>query len=71
MTVDTKIQYSRMGARLLGHVQNGTTDWAADTMEVPSTEYTDHSLVHHHHLLLTRNKLEINLDSSWLMKMET
>jgi hypothetical protein len=41
MTVDTKIQYSRMGARLLGHVQNGTTDWAADTMEVPSTEYTD------------------------------
>ena len=41
MTVDTKIQYSRMGARLLDHVQNGTTDWAADTMEVPSTEYTD------------------------------
>ena len=41
MTVDTKIQYSRMGARLLDHVQNGTTDWAADTMEVPSTEYTE------------------------------
>jgi hypothetical protein len=35
MTVDTKIQYSRMGARLLDHVQNGTTDWAVDTMEVP------------------------------------
>jgi phenylpropionate dioxygenase-like ring-hydroxylating dioxygenase large terminal subunit len=41
MTVDTKIQYSRMAGRLLDHVQNGTTDWAADTMEVPSTEYTD------------------------------
>jgi len=44
MTVDTKIQYSRMGARLLDHVQNGTTDWAADTMEVPSTEYTDSAI---------------------------
>lgn len=41
MTVDTKIQYSRMAGRLLEHVQNGTTDWAADTMEVASTEYTD------------------------------
>ena len=36
MTVDTKVQYARMGARLIDHVKNGTTDWAADTMEVPS-----------------------------------
>ena len=41
MTVDTKVQYARMGARLIDHVKNGTTDWAADTMEVPSTNYTD------------------------------
>lgn len=41
MTVDTKIQYSRMAGRLLDHVENGTTDWAANTMEVPSTNYTD------------------------------
>ena len=41
MTVDTKVQYARMGARLIDHVKNGTTDWAADTMEVPSSSYTD------------------------------
>ena len=41
MTVDTKIQYSRMGGRLIDHVANGTTDWAEGTMEVPSTDYTD------------------------------
>ena len=41
MTVDTKIQYSRMAGRLIDHVANGTTDWAEGTMEVPSTEYTD------------------------------
>jgi len=41
MTVDTKIQYSRMAGRLIDHVANGTTDWAERTMEVPSTEYTD------------------------------
>ena len=41
MTVDTKIQYSRMAGRLIDHVANGTTDWADGTMEVPSTEYTD------------------------------
>ena len=41
MTVDTKIQYSRMAGRLIGHVANGTTDWAEGTMEVPSIEYTD------------------------------
>jgi len=44
MTVDTKIQYSRMAGRLLDHVANGTTDWAASTMEVPSTDYTDEAL---------------------------
>ena len=44
MTVDTKIQYSRMAGRLLDHVINGTTDWAASTMEVPSTDYTDEAL---------------------------
>ena len=44
MTVDTKIQYSRMAGRLLDHVTNGTTDWAASTMEVPSTDYTDEAL---------------------------
>jgi hypothetical protein len=41
MTVDTKIQYSRMAGRLIDHVANGTTDWADGTMEVLSTEYTD------------------------------
>jgi hypothetical protein len=41
MTIDTKLQYSRMAGRLIDHVANGTTDWATDTMEVPSTEYTD------------------------------
>ena len=41
MTIDTKLQYSRMAGRLIDHVANGTTDWADDTMEVPSTEYTD------------------------------
>ena len=41
MTVDTKIQYSRMAGRLIDHVANGTTDWAEGTMEVASTEYTD------------------------------
>ena len=41
MTADTKVQYSYMAGRLLDHVVNGTTDWAASTMEVPSTDYTD------------------------------
>ena len=41
MTVDTKIQYSRMAGGLIDHVANGTTDWADGTMEVHSTEYTD------------------------------
>ena len=41
MTVDTKIQYSRMAGRLIDHVANGTTDWAEGTMEVASTDYTN------------------------------
>ena len=36
-----KSQYSRMAERLLDHVEFGTTDWAADTMKVASSEYTD------------------------------
>ncbi len=36
-----KKQYSRMAERLIDHVELGTTDWADDTMKIPSTEYTD------------------------------
>ncbi|MEM1189452.1 MAG: SRPBCC family protein [Pseudomonadota bacterium] len=36
-----KAQYNRMVVRMMDHVENGTTDWAEDTMVLPSTEYTD------------------------------
>ncbi len=33
--------YNQMAARLRDHVANGTTDYAADTLRVPATQYTD------------------------------
>jgi len=33
--------YNRNVKRMMEHVENGTTDWAEDTMIIASTEYTD------------------------------
>ncbi len=38
---DRQAQYNRMVVRMMEHVENGTTDWADDTMIVSSQEYTD------------------------------
>ena len=34
-------RYNALVARLMDHVEQGTTDWAEDTMRVPAAEYTD------------------------------
>jgi nitrite reductase/ring-hydroxylating ferredoxin subunit len=39
--MDTATRYNRIVRRMLEHVENGTTDWADDTMRVPASEYTD------------------------------
>ena len=38
---DRNAQYNRMVVRMMEHVENGTTDWAEDTMIIASSEYTE------------------------------
>mgnify|MGYP000061086381 CR=1 FL=1 len=39
--MDIKERYNHIALRMMEHVENGTTDWAEDTLRVPATEYTD------------------------------
>ncbi len=34
-------RYNKVIVRMMEHVENGTTDWAEDTMRIPASEYTD------------------------------